>query len=232
MLVIVASNADAIAQRLLARWHLQNAKLLTSYDLSSPGWVHSPNNTNRSCAVISGNRVDSREIVGVLNRLPIVLEDELSHIAEEDRAYVAAEMNAFLLSWMTSLSCPLLNRPTPNCLLGPSWRTEEWVLTAARLGIPVCSVTRRSSGKDNFDMPIYTDTEVTVIGDCCFGTADSVLIAASRSLAGAAGVSMLSVCFREIEGANRFLGASLQVDLSRVEIADAVLDYFTGARPC
>ncbi len=57
-------------------------------------------------------------------------------------AYVSAEMTAFLLSWLSGLDCPILNRPTPNCLSGPGWRQEQWIHLAARLGIPVDPVQR------------------------------------------------------------------------------------------
>jgi hypothetical protein len=46
-------------------------------------------------------------------------------------------MKAFLLSWLSQLNCLVLNRPTPLCLSGPSWRPEQWTYAAAQLGIPV-----------------------------------------------------------------------------------------------
>jgi hypothetical protein len=34
-------------------------------------------------------------------------------------------MKVFLLSWLSQLNCLVLNRPTPLCLSGSSWRPEH-----------------------------------------------------------------------------------------------------------
>src|SRR5438067_7811108 len=144
MLVVVASSFDQEARDFVTDWRDNGACLLTCQDLSLPGWRHDLRAPELSRAVISGIEVPSCEITGVLNRLPAVTEAELSHIAPEDRTYVGSEMNAFLLSWISSLSCPLLNQPTPNCLVGPNWRIEEWLVNAARAGIRTQPTVRSS----------------------------------------------------------------------------------------
>ena len=34
--------------------------------------------------------------------------------------------NMDLLSWLSQLNCPVVNRPTPLCLSGPNRRPEQW----------------------------------------------------------------------------------------------------------
>ena len=73
----------------------------------------------------------------MLTRVPAVFEDELTDIMFSDRSYVAAEMTAFLLFWLSRLRCPVLNEPTATCLAGRYWRREQWIDQAARAGIAV-----------------------------------------------------------------------------------------------
>ena len=140
MLVIVASRFDADAQALGAGWP-GPALVLTPADLSMKGWRH-VTGADENTAVIGGRMVAASEIDGVLTRLPAVLESELGSITAGDRAYVAAEMTAWLAAWLSDLPCPVLNRPSPVHLIGPAWSREQWLLAARRLGIPAVTVSR------------------------------------------------------------------------------------------
>jgi hypothetical protein len=110
MLVVVASHYDEAARSLVDRWANQEARLLTCEDLSIVGWQHSVSGKGGetpslpdSAAVVDGQVVAVEEISGVLTRLPCVFEQELLHIVPDDRAYIASEMNAFLISWLSEL---------------------------------------------------------------------------------------------------------------------------------
>ena len=137
MFIVIASRHDLIARDLVARWMAYDAVLLTCEDLSVVGWRHYPGAPEASTARVGGREVRMGHIAGVLTRLPYISDAELSHIVTDDRAYVAAEMMAFLVSWLSQLTCPVLNRPTPSCLVGPYWRQAQWVYIAAQLGLPV-----------------------------------------------------------------------------------------------
>jgi hypothetical protein len=137
VLVVVASHWDSAAQSFVERRTAHSVHLMTPNDLSQVGWSHRLGDAAGSTAVIAGRQISALDVAGVVTRLPSVAERDLPYITPVDRAYVAAEMNAFLLSWLTELKCPLLNRPSPQCLSGPYWRPEKWVQTADRLGIPV-----------------------------------------------------------------------------------------------
>ena len=230
MLLVVAGRHDGVAKALVDRWAGHGAALLTADDLSAAGWRHPLGGAQRATAataVAGGRVVAGHAITGVLTRRPYVAEQELGHIVPADRAYVAAEMTAFLLSWLSGLACPVLNRPTASCLAGPNWWPEQWVHLAARLGMPVRPVRRHvalgAGGAVAAAGP--QPITVTVVGDRCFGPVDAALAAQARRLAGAAGAEMLAVRFSGGEAGADFLGADPWPDVAAPAIADAVLDY-------
>jgi hypothetical protein len=229
MLVVVASRHDKAAQALVDRWAADDARLLTCEDLSIAGWRHYLSSTQDSTAVVGGQAIALAQITGVLTRLPCVYEQELLHIVPEDRTYVATEMNAFLISWLSQLQCPVLNRPTPTYLLGPAWRPEQWIYAAAQIGIPVLPRQRQIVLSPHVlpQVPEKPGVTVTVVGKHCFGTVDKTLARHARNLADAAKVDLLTVNFSGDESSADFLGADLWTDISALEIADAILEYLT-----
>jgi hypothetical protein len=228
MLVIVADRHDVAAEALIRRWGAHDARLLSCADLSTSGWCHCLTDSSVSTAVIDGRVISTGKITGVLTLLPWVTADQINHIIPEDRAYVAAEMTAFLVSWLSELACTVLNRPTPACLTGPGWRPEQWIHAAARMGIPIRPI-RRSVILTAEPLPEDAVAElppaiVTVVGERCFGEVDGGLILHARRLAAATGVSLLTVHFDGSAGDARLLGAALRPDISSPEIADAILE--------
>ncbi len=239
MLVVVASRYDEIARSLVDCWAKQGAKLLTCDDLSVVGWRNSFRGVGgdsspllNSTAVVDGQVVGVEEISGVLIRLPYVFEQELLHIVPDDRAYVAAEMQAFLISWLSRLKCPVLNRPTPSYLLGPNWRPQQWVYAAAQVGIPVRPVHRhiKLGVEISQQAPEVLPVTITVVGDRVFGSVDRVLATQARSLADVAGVDLLAVHFSRHDSNAEFLGADLLPDVSSPDVAEAILEYLSGAK--
>jgi hypothetical protein len=230
MIVILAGQNDDDARRLALHW---SACLVTAADLSISGWRHYPCTIQQDTAVINKHKVAVSDITGVLTRRPCIFEEELSHIVPSDRAYVAAEMTAFLLSWLAGLTCPVLNQPTPTCLSGPGWRQEQWVGLAMHLGIPVYPFRRQARCKEScaVDAPIRHDT-VTLVGGRPCGKADPVLVEHTQGLAAAAGVDLLSVRFSRERREPRLLSADLWPDVSSAEVADALLECFQEAPIC
>jgi hypothetical protein len=228
VLVIVASRHDKAAEALAVRWAAHDATLLTAEDLSVAGWRHYLNASVESKAVVGGQGLTTAKITGVLIRLPYLPEQELLQIVPEDRAYVATEMNAFLVSWLSGLQCPVLNRPTPTYLLGPNWRQQQWVYAAAQIGIPVRTVQRKVA----LSTPIQTQVlekppvSVTVIGHSCVGQVDDTLATHAKRLADVAKVELLTVQFTSPEANGELINAELWADISHPEIADAILERF------
>lgn len=233
MIVVFASRHDPRARTLVEGWRREEAALLSTEDLSRPGWRHDPQRPGSGRAVVAGREIAVSDIAGVLTLWPAVFEQELAHIVPAERSYVAAEMTAFLRSWLTLLPCPVLNRPTATSLAGPSWRPEQWVHAAARLGTPVRPVRRRvrlAGGSAPAEHPAEA-VGVTVVGRRCFGDVHPALATRARRLAAAAGVGLLAVHFEGSGRGARLLSADPFPDLTPDDVADAVRGCLLAA-PC
>jgi hypothetical protein len=179
-------------------------------------------------AVADGRKIPVSDIRGVLSRLPRVAENELNTIELADRGYVASEMSAFLSFWLSYLPCPVLNRPTPGSLNGPTWRWEQWASAAKRVGMEVLPQRRRLSlGTSAAHERMNPTSTVTIIGDEHVSDADQRLIDKSHKLAAATGTCFLDISF---SGPNsddaRFLNISLYPDITRPEVIGALTRYF------
>lgn len=205
--------------------------MLTPGDLSRAGWCYRPG-SDRSSIVAAGEALRADEIAGVITRLAWVSELELPQIAAADRAYVAAEMGALLLAWLSDLSCPIANRPSPTCLCGPFWRHERWIAEAARAGLAV-EPARRVVTAGAADAPVPVSHEgavaITVVGARCFGHAGRSLREAALRLARATGVETLTASFTDAGADARFLAASAWPALEDDLAAEALLDHLAAA---
>jgi hypothetical protein len=209
MIVVVASAYDTAARSVAARWGSRRAAMLTAEDLCRPGWSLRIPAGGANTSVIGDRVVPNAEIEGVLTLRPCVFSAELRSIRPADRQYVSAEVNAFLLAWLTSLHCPVVNRPSATSLSGPNWRHEQWAMTAASLGIPVRRETRDESA-----------LEMIAAGDRCFGSEDATLTTWTQQLARAAAVDLLAVRFSRAD--RHFLSASCWPALTDGEVLEAV----------
>ena len=233
MVVIVASAGDQAARALAKAWECVDARVLTPLDLSLPGWSCRFCTPEPGTAVVDGKAIPAQTITGVVTRLPWITEAEIPHVVEHDRAYVAAEMQAFLFAWLARLACPVLNRPTPFCLSGPAWRHEKWISVAGRMGIPVRSARRtaRPDSPPQFDSPGGNSmdglTHVTVVAGRHVGT-DSRLVEPTQQLAAAAGVRMLTAYYSNQNGHAELAGVGLWPDITSPAIRDAMLRFFAG----
>lgn len=197
--------------------------------------------------MLDGNAVPVESIRGVLTRLYAVTEHELPQIAPEERAYVASEMTAFLLAWLASLRCPVLNRPTASSLCGPSWSTEQWLIEGARAGLRVEPLRRvlpayfEAARTKTLPAAVAPDNDateatsiVTFVGPhhCLASdeeTVDASTLAAVQRLADAAKVELLSLTFVGGPGRLRLVSAVPWVEPTRPEVADALLDRLERA---
>ena len=227
-IVVVASRRDSTARTFVERYASRGACLLTPDDLSRAGWRHHLGASDESTAVVAGSLLASRDICGVLTCLPWVLEQDVDHIVSADRTYVAEEMTAFLRFWLWGLKCPMLNRPSPDLLSGPSWRHEQWLHTAARLGIPITTTRRHvvlSSLQPDRAHPPSESCTVTIIGQQSVGNVHQALAKQARSLADAAGVDLLAVQFSGPEPGAVFVRANPWPNLASADVAEAILAY-------
>jgi hypothetical protein len=212
VIAILASRLDTEARALAAAWSGADAAVLSAEDLGSPGWQFDPADAEAGVAVIDGNRVKTADLQAVLTRRPSVLAEELQRIDPADRAYVAAETNAFLVAWLSALSCPVVNRPTTTSLCGPAWGTWHWQAAAARSGIRWADTGDDSETHD-----------AVVCGSACFAAQTPIETRAAKALAGAAGVELLAVRFR----ASGVCGASVAPELTDPELRAGLLGHLT-----
>jgi hypothetical protein len=140
------------------------------------------------------------------------LAEELQRIDPADRAYVAAETNAFLVAWLSALSCRVVNRPTTTSLCGPAWGPWHWQAAAARSGIRWAN---SSDDSETHDAVVY--------GTSCFGAQTPIETRAAKVMASAAGVELLAVRFR----ASGVCGASVAPELTNPELRDGLLEHLT-----
>lgn len=230
MIVVVGSRYDEAAREIVSRWSAYHAALLTCEDLSAAGWRHHLFDQSRSRAVVSGQIVQESDIRGVIVRRPWILEQELVHIAAEDREYVAAEMNAFLISWLSQLLCRVLNRPTGASLCGPNWRPQQWARAAGMAGmivepmrwkVPVAAGRSATMGTTDNREPV----RLVIVGDQCLGACDESIGRAARLLASIAGTDLLSVEVSDGGAEARFLNATPIPNVEEPAVAQAVLGY-------
>jgi len=184
MIAVLASRLDQEATALVAAWSAAGAALLSAEDLCSPGWIFDPGDPAAGTAVVAGQAVPVASLRAVLTRRPAVVAEELGAIAAADRSYVAAELNAFMVGWLSALPCRVVNRPTTRSLCGPAWNRLQWQAAAARAGVAWCD--------DPPDDPAALHT-VVVCGDIVRCAPDADAADAACRLARHAGVELLAV---------------------------------------
>ena|ERR1700731_110706 len=226
MLLILADPRDEGAHFLADRWSSLGARMVVPRDLSTVGWRHTMGDSSEQWAVASGERVRTRDVTGVLVRMPWVFEENLPHIALEDRSYVAAEMNAFLTAWLFALTSIVLNRPTTSSLLGPNLSHERWLVAAARAGL---RIPLQNCRFPRLEQP-HACFAVTVVADQWFGDVSAALGRQAVRLAKLVGAELLTAHFDRQDPDATFDSAELLIDPTSEAVADALFDRFAGVR--
>jgi len=222
MIVVLADRRDAGA-RAFVEGSAGEAQLLTARDLSEPGWCHCPTGGEEH-AVIGGLSIAPREIAGVVTRIAGVAAETLRHIDPAERGFIAAEMNAFLLSWLSRLACPVVNRPSSGSLMGPAWSRERWLVEGCRAGFEPCA--------RMLPVPLPAAScetrTIVLVGDACIGDASSGVSERARALAERAGVTLLGLCLDEHD---RLVAIEPWPDIARPETAAPLRSLLRGV-PC
>jgi hypothetical protein len=234
MVIVLAYRHDAAAHRLVDRWRGlgEDAAVLTGADLSRRGWRLVPSDPNATQIVV-GDRVIAPPRA-VLVRMPVMSNAELVHVHVDDRVYAASEMQAFLLAWLTSLTCPVLNRPTTANLGGPAWHAAEWVRRARRLGFPARPYVLRSTAIAPAVTEPRVDAGMRYVDVACNQAfdvggqplpADHPSAQLALALARDADVEMLRAY---VEPDGTFVEAGMWIDLDRAPVAEALTQRCFG----
>ena len=228
MILIISNYLDDTAGELLKLFPAGKASLFTSQHLSSRGIAAYSNQFNNSYVTIEENSLSVESITGVITLIPSIFPWELIQIEKEDREYVAGEMTAFMIYFLSCLRCPKLNPPSPSCLSGFNWRQEHWIKKAFELRIPVkpIEISSREKIKTNYlDAEIIT---IIIIGNQFCGQDNELLISYAFHLARHTGMKLLQVNFIKYSNDETyFLSASQFPDLDNNSVMEAMVDYFT-----
>ncbi len=142
--LIVAHAEDALAARVylsLCRRHGPRvARLVSDAELvfASAVTLHLDNGLTRcSCHLADGFHLDADAVGVVFNRFQGISPGHLDAFEIGDRDYARMELNALWLAWLAGLPCPVVNPATARGLCGPLLSNAEWLLRAARVGLPV-----------------------------------------------------------------------------------------------
>ena len=231
MIVIVGRVGDEVPESLVDQWRGRDAALLSPGDLSQPGWRHVPfsaSDAGDGQAVVAGEEVAVSDIEAVVSTIDTITTADLRQIVREDRAYVAAEMRAFLLAWLTTIRCPVLDPPTPLSLAGCGWRPEHWALVAAAFGIPTETVVEPvDEGAGARDDGGFT---VSQVGEDVADAPSAAVAGWVRQLTAAAGMRTLQAEFRDVTPP-RLVSAHVVPDFRRAGLAAAALAVLDGMRP-
>ena len=200
---------------------------MTPSDLSRRGWVLGNGSCDLAQCVVDGQIRSCRDISGVLVRATHVAPEDLGHIVEPERRYVATEMTAFLIHWLTQLTCPVLNRPGAACLGGPGWHPEHWAVMAARVGLDAWPVQRQVGFEPAETVTTSERTRaVTIVGERAFGAGSLALHEKAIALSRLARTDLVRFVFGESN--ERLVGADPFPLPNDPEIEQAVLATLTG----
>jgi hypothetical protein len=181
MYLVLCAGADVPAQwayRGLLEAGVRPIELVTAEDLGvARTWEFrmGADGARLNIELNDGRVVCSSRIKGVLNRLVSPPEDVIKRAVADDRDYVLGELIAFYLSWLNSLP-GVINRPTPYGLCG-GWRhMSEWVILAARAGLPTppyrqSGAQRPEDGYASLAPPGSATTSVIVLRGDLYGPA-------------------------------------------------------------
>lgn len=213
MIAVLASRLDPESRATVDAWASADAALLSADDLVSPGWAFSVGDPLGGTAVVDGRRISTGDITAVVTRRPSVLAEELGRIHPADRAYVAAETNAFLVAWLSALPCIVVNRPTTTSLCGPAWDRIHWQYAAARTGMPWSNVDGTSGTH-----------EVVVCGNRCVGAHDARESEMAMALSRTAGTALLGVRFHR----GKIARVTVAPPLTDADVRASLLDHLLG----
>ena len=225
MVLIIASELDTFAQDAAAQWP-GRALLLTLRDLCTRGWWIDLNAFEQSQIVASGGVYPVKDVGGVITLLPYVMDYQLFTIEEAERRYVASELTAFLFYFLSRLECPVLNRPTAHCLVGPSWRPEQWKAACHRAGIPTQALERQQFLQPTPGKLANFSNCVSVIEGTCIGESEVVSHASVVELARLAGVGFLTIRMDGAADEQAIHSIDLIPDLRNSAIREAVHKHF------
>ena len=143
-------TAAEVAFRLRRRVGPSRVRIVTPEELVlAPSWAHALDDAGPRTRIrlANGEVIGDPQPIAVFNRLRFVTAIQFDVAATVDREYATMELHALLLSWLASLRCPVVNRPSPRGLGGDDRTILEWLRLANRAGLPVRAMRATTDGR-------------------------------------------------------------------------------------
>jgi hypothetical protein len=116
----------------------------------APGWSHTIDEAGARSRIrlADGEVLGDPEPVAVLDRLRFIAAPHFASAPDLDREYATTELHALLLSWLASLPCAVVNRPSPRGLGGADRSRLEWLRLANDAGFRVRATRATTNARD------------------------------------------------------------------------------------
>jgi hypothetical protein len=197
LIVVLGSRHDPVAAALVKAW--PDAKLCSAEDITRPGWVWRPGAPQPPRWVVDGKLVSDDDISGVFVRRSAVYPEELLSTHPDDRSYLAAEAQAFLIFVLATTRALVANPVDDGALGEEAIRPERWIPAAKEAGLSIAPLRLTSSRlKPRRLRPIV----VEVVGQEVFGDAPARSKTAALRMARQLGLPWATVVF---DGRHRLL---------------------------
>jgi len=219
-IVILARAGNLPARALAAAWPDGGAQLLTPGDVLRAAWRW---RLRPSGAITMAGPDYFTAPAGVLCLLEAVTVVDLPGIAPADRAYAAAELNAFLLAWLYNLPCRRLNPPSLTALNGER-HMLAWRAHAREAGLALLPLEAADPEAACTPPPGPAMAVTAIAGSIIGGNARAQQ--AVRRLAQSARLPMLQACLCETPHGLALHSASAQPDLASAAAAAALVKAF------
>ena len=166
MIIVLGARHDPVATALVAAWPA--AALCSAEDLCAPGWVWplAGNNAARRW-VVQGCAVADEALSGVFVARSAVHAAELHGTHPHDRAYLAAELTAFVTLLLSSTSARVSTPVVDGAFGDATLRPERWMPLAARCGLTPSPPRLRDA--TSALTPTWQAWPVDVVARECFG---------------------------------------------------------------
>ncbi|MGH8914593.1 MAG: hypothetical protein ACRDZM_08785 [Acidimicrobiia bacterium] len=209
---------------------------LTTDDLvEGATWAHTIGEDGAGFTVrlADGTTIRSEQVAGVVNRIGYITQAHAIDIVDSDRESVLHELNAFFMSWLTSVRAPILNPPSARGLAG-AWRPRsEWAYLAAQVGLHHMPVPSSDSGLEPLRLGAEREglTAITVAGGIVDNGLGEEMRQAALGLADLAETPLLGIEF-VMDGEGDLVLAGVTPQPSLQAVGEAVIDaigYALGA---
>lgn len=223
--LVVADARDETADEFVGRFSPGRAVVVSGTSLAHQEWCIDFSDFDRSYLRIDGERYAVTDIDAIVSLTPVIKPYELLGIAEEDRAYVASELTAFLTYFGNRYAGRGINKPAIGNLLGSNWRKERWYVAARSVGF-LTPEHRRKVGPDKgifAPRPVATKS-ITLLGNQPLKEPENAeLLAAANRLRRSAGLAYLTIRYTCGPAGYVFHEADLRPSIHDPAVAEAII---------